>query len=144
MLRKDADHCRCSAPKLVALPRALRPPFTREDLTRRVTVVSDSSIHCCPAILWEAYTRGALHEWLGRSDQPPVIALYWNPDTGQLSRVSDADDAYLRTLMKGISSKPRRKLRWTRPFTTRCLRSLLLESSSADASSQGRTGRLTT
>ena len=84
----------------------------------------------------------ALHEWLGRSDQPPVIALYWNPDTGQLSRVSDADDAYLRTLMK-VSSKPRRKLRWTRPFTTRCLRSLLLESSSADASSQGRTGRLT-
>jgi hypothetical protein len=83
-----------------ALPHALRPPFTREDLTRRVTVVSDSSIHCCPAILWEAYTRGALHEWLGRRDQPPVIALYWNPDTGQLSRVSDADDAYLRTLMK--------------------------------------------
>ena len=29
-----------------------------------------------------------------------MIALYWNPDTGQLSRVSDADDAYLRTLMK--------------------------------------------
>ena len=83
-----------------ALPHALRPPFTREDLTRRVTVVSDSSIHCCPAILWEAYTRGALHEWLGRPDQPPVIALYWNPDTGQLSRVSDTDDAYLRTLMK--------------------------------------------
>ena len=83
-----------------ALPHALRPPFTREDLTRRVTVVSDSSIHCCPAILWEAYTRGALHEWLGRPDRPPVIALYWNPDTGQLSRVSDTDDAYLRTLMK--------------------------------------------
>jgi hypothetical protein len=83
-----------------ALPHALRPPFTREDLTRRVTVVSDSSIHCCPAVLWEAYTRGALHEWLGRPDRPPVIALYWNPDTGQLSRVSDADDAYLRTLMK--------------------------------------------
>jgi hypothetical protein len=83
-----------------ALPHALRPPFTREDLTRRVTVVSDSSIHCCPAILWEAYTRGALHEWLGRRDRTPVIALYWNPDTGQLSRVSDADDAYLRTLMK--------------------------------------------
>jgi hypothetical protein len=83
-----------------ALPHALRPPFTREDLTRRVTVVSDSSIHCCPAVLWEAYTREALHEWLGRPDRPPVIALYWNPDTGQLSRVSDADDAYLRTLMK--------------------------------------------
>ena len=83
-----------------ALPHALRPPFTREDLTRRVTVVSDSSIHCCPAVLWEAYTRAALHDWLGRPEQPPVIALYWNPDTGQLSRVSDDDDRYLRTLMK--------------------------------------------
>ena len=86
-----------------ALPHALRPPFTREDLTRRVTVVSDSSIHCCPAILWESYTRGALHKWLGRPEQAPVIALYWNPDTGQLSRVSDTDDAYLRTLMKVLA-----------------------------------------
>jgi hypothetical protein len=83
-----------------ALPHALRPPFTRDDLTRRVTVVSDSSIHCCPAILWEPYTRGALREWLDRPGSPPVIALYWNPDTGQLSRVSDRDDPYLRTLMK--------------------------------------------
>ena len=83
-----------------ALPHALRPPFSREDLTRRVTVISDSSIHCCPAVLWEAYTREALHDWLGRPEQPPVIALYWNPDTGQLSRVSDDDDRYLRTLMK--------------------------------------------
>jgi hypothetical protein len=83
-----------------ALPHALRPPFTREDLTRRVSVISDSSIHCCPAVLWEAYTREALHDWLARSEQPPVIALYWNPDTGQLSRVSDDDDGYLRTLMK--------------------------------------------
>jgi hypothetical protein len=72
-----------------ALPHALRPPFTRADLTRRVTVVSDSSIHCCPAILWEPYTRGALREWLDRPGSPPVIALYWNPD-----------DPYLRTLMK--------------------------------------------
>ena len=83
-----------------ALPHALRPPFTRDDLSRRVTVVSDSSIHCCPAILWEPYTRGALREWLDRPGSPPVIALYWNPDTGQLSRVSDRDDPYLRTLMK--------------------------------------------
>jgi hypothetical protein len=83
-----------------ALPHALRPPYTREDLTRRVTVVSDSSIHCCPAIVWEPYTRQALDAWLNRPDHPPVIALYWNPDTGVLSRVSDRDDPYLRSLMK--------------------------------------------
>ena len=83
-----------------ALPHALRPPFTREDLTRRVTVISDSSIHCCPAIHWEAYTRGVLRAWLARPDRPPVVALYWNPNTGQLSRVSDHDEPYLRPLMK--------------------------------------------
>ena len=83
-----------------ALPHALRPPYTRQDLTRRVTVVSDSSIHCCPAIVWEPYTREALRTWLDRPDHPPVIALYWNPDTGALSRVSDRDDPYLRALMK--------------------------------------------
>jgi len=83
-----------------ALPHALRPPFTVEDLTRRVTVISDSSSHCCPAVRWDAYTRGALHAWLDRPDRPPVVALYWNPDTGQLSRVSERDEPYLRPLMK--------------------------------------------
>lgn len=83
-----------------ALPYALRPPFTREDVTARATVISDSSLHCCPAVHWERYTRGALQAWLDRPDRAPVVALYWDPDTGQLSRVSDADEPYLRTLMQ--------------------------------------------
>ena len=83
-----------------ALPHVLRPPFTDEDLTERVTVISDLSLHCCPPDRWEAYTRAALHSWLNRPDRPPVIVLYWNPDTGQLSRVSDSDEPYLRPLMK--------------------------------------------
>ncbi len=83
-----------------ALPHAIRPPFTSEDLTRRVTVISDSSIHCCPAAVWEPYTRGAIRAWLDRSHHAPVIVLYWNPDTGQLSRVSEQDEPFLRPLMK--------------------------------------------
>jgi hypothetical protein len=82
-----------------ALPHALRPPFTRQDLTRRVSVISDSSIHCCPAYHWEPYTRSAIREWLARADRPPIIALSWNPDTGRLSRITDHDDPSLRTVM---------------------------------------------
>jgi hypothetical protein len=80
-----------------ALPYALRPPFTREDLTRRVSVVSHSSIHCCPAYLWEAYTRAAVRAWSANPTRPPVIALRWDMDTGELFRLRDSEDPFLRT-----------------------------------------------
>jgi hypothetical protein len=82
-----------------ALPFAARPPFASSDLTRDVTFVYHSSLHCCPANLWEPYTREALRAWLDRADRAPVIALYWNPQTGELSRVSDAEEPYLRSLV---------------------------------------------
>ncbi len=82
-----------------ALPHALRPPFTGEDLTRRVRVISHSSIHCCPAHLWEPYTRDAMRDWSADPSQPPVIALRWDPDTGLSYRLSDQQDPFLRTLV---------------------------------------------
>lgn len=82
-----------------AVPHSVRPPFTATDLTRRIFVISDSSDHCCNALLWDEYTRTALREWRDRSGRPPVVALYWNPATGRMSRVSDRDDPQLRTLV---------------------------------------------
>jgi len=81
-----------------AVPHSVRPPFTPTDLTKQVFVISDSSDHCCNAVLWNDYTRAALRAWHDRPDRPPVIALYWNPTTSRMSRVSDRDDAQLRTL----------------------------------------------
>jgi len=81
-----------------SVPYSVRPPFTPTDVTTRVSVISDSSDHCCNAILWEEYTRTRLREWHGRSDRPPVVALFWNPQTQRMTRVSDADDPQLRTL----------------------------------------------
>jgi hypothetical protein len=81
-----------------AVPHSVRPPFTPTDLTKQVFVISDSSDHCCNAVLWNDYTRAALRAWRDRPDRPPVIALYWNPTTSRMSRVSDRDDAQLRTL----------------------------------------------
>lgn len=82
-----------------AVPHSVRPPFTPTDLTRRIFVISDSSVHCCNAVLWEKYTRTALQGWQQHAGRPPVVALYWNPATGHLSRVSDRDDPQLRTLV---------------------------------------------
>jgi hypothetical protein len=31
--------------------------------------------------------------------RPPVVALYWDPGTGRLSRLTERDDAFLRSLM---------------------------------------------
>jgi hypothetical protein len=85
-----------------AVPLALRPPFTRTDLTRRVLVVSDSSLHCCPVSHWNEYTRQALQAWHARADRAPVVAMYWDGRTRRLSRVSDIDDPQLRTLISLI------------------------------------------
>ncbi len=82
-----------------ALPHALRPPFTGDDLTQRVRVISHSSIHCCPAHLWEPYTRDAMRAWYADPAQPPVIALRWDPGTGTLYRLDDRQDPFLRTLV---------------------------------------------
>jgi hypothetical protein len=82
-----------------ALPHALRPPFTQDDLTRRVSVISRSSLHCCGATQWEEYTRGALRTWILRPERSPIVALHWDPATGELSRLSERDDPFLRSLM---------------------------------------------
>jgi hypothetical protein len=89
-----------------ALPHALRPPFTREAVSSRVSVVSHSALHCCPSQLWTAYTRGALRAWIADPSRPPVIALYWNPDTGALSRVSDAEDPILDSMIPWLLDAP--------------------------------------
>ena len=82
-----------------ALPHALRPPFTGQDLTRRVRVISHSSIHCCPAHLWERYTREAMRAWNADPARPPVVALRWDADTGMSYRLSDRQDPLLRALV---------------------------------------------
>jgi hypothetical protein len=82
-----------------AVPHALRPPFTSTDLTTRLRVVTHSSIHCCPAHLWEPHTRGLLQAWLDDPARPPVVVLHWNADTGAATRVDDAAQPFVRALV---------------------------------------------
>ena len=82
-----------------ALPHAIRPPFVEIDLTARVSVISHSSIHCCPAVHWEPYTRRTIQGWLDDPARPPVVALRWDAESGRLARLSDWDDPFLRSLV---------------------------------------------
>ena len=99
---RHADHCRRAASKLGfrSAARAAAAVHARR---------SDSTGHgrspTRPSTAVRRFCGRRTREGLCASgstgpDRPPVIALYWNPDTGQLSRVSDRDDPYLRPLMK--------------------------------------------
>jgi len=83
-----------------ALPFAATPPFAHSDLTQRVSVISGSSLHCCAADQWDAYTRERLRSWLSRPRQSPVIAMHWNQRSGALTYLSDTNDPSLRTLIE--------------------------------------------
>lgn len=89
-----------------ALPYALRPPFTKEDVAQRARVISHSSIHCCPANVWEPYTRNAMLAWSADPTQPPVILMRWDADTGTLYRLSDREDPVLRGLVALLRDSP--------------------------------------
>jgi hypothetical protein len=81
-----------------AVPHAVRAPFTSNDVSKRLLIISDSFDHCCDAPQWERYTRDALHRWNAEAGRPAVVALYWDARTGRMSRISDRDDPQLRTL----------------------------------------------
>ena len=36
------------------------------DASRRLSIISHSSLHCCAANQWDDYTRGALRAWRAR------------------------------------------------------------------------------
>jgi hypothetical protein len=80
-----------------AIPHSVRAPFLPNAVSKRLFIVSDSFDHCCDAPQWERYTRNALHRW-NEEARPAVVALYWDPRTARVSRVSDRDDPQLRTL----------------------------------------------
>jgi hypothetical protein len=81
------------------MPYAVQPPFTSDDVAAKVSIVSHSSIHCCASYFWEPYTRKAIVSWMNNPDHPPVVALRWDPQTGALYRLRDADEPFLRTVV---------------------------------------------
>jgi hypothetical protein len=89
-----------------SLPYALRPPYTDVDLTEHLSVISPFPIYCCwetgsfpgeNQYRWLETMRANVDAWVGRAEQPPVVILSWDGETGAMVRRSDAEDPSLRS-----------------------------------------------
>lgn len=81
------------------VPFVLQPPYQAADLTAKVRVVTPWRLYCCGPDQWNDYARRQIQAWIDSPNRPPVIALYFEPGTGQVSRLSDAENPELRTLL---------------------------------------------
>jgi hypothetical protein len=73
-----------------ASPFVLEPPFAPAGLRERVHLITPWRLHCCGTELWNVYTRRELEAWMRASPRPPIIALRFAPNTGIVSRMTDA------------------------------------------------------
>ena len=81
-----------------AVPFAVRPPFTRVDLTTRVAIVTPQVLHCCRA-QWFDDTRRILGDWQARNAGAPIVLMRWDPETGALSTLTDREYPALRSVV---------------------------------------------
>ena len=88
-----------------SLPFAAQPPFARVDVSTHVRIVSPQRLACC-RFQWNDDTRHTLRSWLDDPSQPPLVALYWDARTGALSRVTDRDEPFLRSLVPILLDTP--------------------------------------
>ena len=81
------------------VPFVLRPPYQTWDLTTKVHVVTPWQLYCCGAQQWGDYAREQFRAWMATSPRPPIVALDFDPTTGALSRVTDAQQPELGLLV---------------------------------------------
>jgi hypothetical protein len=84
-----------------ALPFAVRPPFTRTDLTRRVFVISPRPLSCCTG-QWFEETRETIRRWSAGDRRNSAVALRWDADSGALFRATEVDSPQLPVLVRGL------------------------------------------
>jgi hypothetical protein len=85
-----------------SLPFAVRPPFTRTDLTTRSFIVSPWFLHCCRS-QWYEDTRRMLREWSAAGGRTHVIAIKWVAPEEPAFRLTDSSDPSLRAYLPMLS-----------------------------------------
>lgn len=81
------------------IPFVLRPPYQTWDLTTKVRVVAPWQLYCCGAQQWGQYAREQVRAWLAASPRAPIVALDFDPQTGEVSRVTDVEQPELPLLV---------------------------------------------
>lgn len=81
-----------------AFPFVTRPPYTSVDLNAHARIVAPQRLHCCQAPWFEA-TKETLRAWMSDAEHPPIVALYVNPRTGRIARLTDAENPVLRSVI---------------------------------------------
>jgi hypothetical protein len=84
-----------------ALPFAVRPPFTRTDLTSRAFIISPRALHCCSG-QWFQDTRVHLRNWSTGPAQHSVTLLRWSDRPGSGVRVTSAENPALPDIARAL------------------------------------------
>jgi hypothetical protein len=84
-----------------ALPFAVRPPFTRTDLTSRAFIISPRALHCCSG-QWFNDTKRHLRNWSTGPAQYSVTLLRWTEQPGSGGRVTSADNPALPDIARAL------------------------------------------
>jgi hypothetical protein len=90
-----------------ALPFALQPPFTRQNILEQESIIYPLELYCCQhdqrsRQRWLMSTRDTLQAWLWRPEQGNVKVLTWDPFTGEIYTRSEEQERELRGLVKDL------------------------------------------
>ena len=80
-------------------PFMLGPPFAPAGLVDRVRFVTPWRLHCCGREHWNVYTRLRIQGWTEAAPRPPIVAVRFAPETGAVSRLTDAEYPELQTIV---------------------------------------------
>jgi hypothetical protein len=85
-----------------AFPFVARPPFAQTDLTARVRILAPQRLWCCQAPWFDA-SKTMLRDWVADPEKRPIVALYVNPRTGSIVRLTDSDHPDLRSVVSQLA-----------------------------------------
>ncbi len=88
------------------MPFSAQPPYTATALTSRALIVTPWLLHCCRS-QWLDHTRQNLRTWAEQPQPAPVVALYFDPETGVMSRRSDIEYPALRGIVQSLVNQTR-------------------------------------